>query len=78
MGFLNLRDSCTLLVCVSSPWLNNYSFFYHLKANMWSSWIGGKGNLCHVFCKAKGWFQKSQKKLKQFRRRVKMERKIEN
>jgi hypothetical protein len=43
-----------------------------------SSWIGGKGNLCHVFCKAKGWFQKSQKKLKQFRRRVKMERKIEN
>jgi hypothetical protein len=28
---------------------------------MWSSWIGKKEyNSCHVYCKAKGWFQKSQ------------------
>jgi hypothetical protein len=43
MRFLNLRHSDTLLVCVSSPWLNNYSFCsYHLKANMWSSRIDKK------------------------------------
>jgi hypothetical protein len=43
MRILNHRHSSTLLVCVFSPWLNNYSFSsYHLKANMWSSWIGKK------------------------------------
>jgi hypothetical protein len=43
MIFLKLRHPSTLLVCVSSPWLNNYSFSsYHLKANMWNSWIGKK------------------------------------
>jgi hypothetical protein len=35
-------------------------------------------NLCHVYCKAKGWFQKSQDFFKQFRKKVKMERKREN
>jgi uncharacterized protein (UPF0335 family) len=36
-------------------------------------------NLCHVYCKAKVWFQKSQGFFsKQFRRRVKMEKKREN
>jgi hypothetical protein len=43
MAFLNLRHLATLLVCVSSPWLNNYSFpSYHLKVDMWSSGIGKK------------------------------------
>jgi hypothetical protein len=43
MRFLNLRHLSTLLVCVSSPWLNNYSFSsYHLKADMWRSGIGKK------------------------------------
>jgi hypothetical protein len=37
-------------VCVSSPWLNNYSFSsYHLKANMWGSWIGEK-NTTYGMC----------------------------
>jgi hypothetical protein len=41
MIFLNLSHSDTLLECVSSPWLNNYSFSsYYLKADMWSSGIG--------------------------------------
>jgi hypothetical protein len=36
-------------------------------------------NLCHVYCKAKGWFQKAPRKIsKQFRRKVKMEKKREN
>jgi hypothetical protein len=35
-------------------------------------------NFCHVYCKAKRWFQKSQEFFSiQFRRRVKMERKRE-
>jgi hypothetical protein len=53
MRFLNLRHSGSLLVCVFSPWLNNYSFSsYHLKANMWSSWIGKK-NATYVMYIAK-------------------------
>jgi hypothetical protein len=41
MRFLNLRHSDTLLVCVSSPWVNNYYFSsYHLKADMWGFGIG--------------------------------------
>jgi hypothetical protein len=36
-------------------------------------------NLCHVYCKAKGWFQKESRFFsKHFRRRVKMEKKREN
>jgi hypothetical protein len=43
MRFLILSYSNTTLVCVSSPWLNNYSFSsYHLKADMWSSGAGKK------------------------------------
>jgi hypothetical protein len=53
MRFINLRHSGSLLVCVFSPWLNNYSFSsYHLKANMWSSWIGKK-NATYVMYIAK-------------------------
>ncbi len=34
----------TILVCVSSPSINNYSFSsYHVKDNMWSSWVKRKG-----------------------------------
>jgi hypothetical protein len=41
MRFLNLLHPGTLLVCVSTPWLNNYYFSsYHLEADMWSSGIG--------------------------------------
>jgi hypothetical protein len=51
--FLNLRHLGNLLVCVSSPLLNNYSFSpYHLNASMWSSWIGKK-NTTHIMCIAK-------------------------
>jgi hypothetical protein len=51
--FLNLRHSGTLFVCVFSPWLNNSSFSsYHLKDNMWSSWIGKK-NATYVMYIAK-------------------------
>jgi hypothetical protein len=53
---LNILGSSTLgtlLVCISSPWFNNYSFSsYHLKANMWSSWIG-KRDATHVMYIAK-------------------------
>jgi hypothetical protein len=53
MRFLNLRHSYTLLVCVSSPRLNNYSFSsYHIKADMWSLWIG-KNNTTYVMYIAK-------------------------
>jgi hypothetical protein len=53
MRFINLRHEDTLLVCVSSPWLNNYSFSsYHLKPNMWSLWRGKK-NVTYVMYIAK-------------------------
>jgi hypothetical protein len=43
----------TIIMCVSSNQPNNYSFCsYHLKASMWSSWIGKK-NATHVMCIAK-------------------------
>jgi hypothetical protein len=62
--FLNLRHSDTLLVCVSSPWLTNYSFSsYHLKADMWSSGIGKK-NSTYVIYIAK--LRDGPKRLKKF------------
>jgi hypothetical protein len=80
MRFLNLRHSCTILVCVSSPWLNNYSFSsYHLKVDMWSLGIGKKiatyamyiANLRDGSKRVTKFFSN------QFRERVKMEKERE-
>jgi hypothetical protein len=64
MRFLNLRHSGTLLVCVYSPWLNNYYFSsYHLNANMWRSWIGEKNNATNFMYIAK--LRDSSKKIQE-------------
>jgi hypothetical protein len=63
MRSLNLRHSDTLLVCVSSPWLNNYSFSSdQLKGDMWSSGIGK--NVTYVMYIAK--LRNGSKRVKKF------------
>jgi hypothetical protein len=77
MRFIKLSHSDTLLVCVSSPWVNNYSFsIYHLKADMWSSGIGKKIPTYAMYIARLSDGSKRVTKLfsNQFRERVKMER----
>jgi hypothetical protein len=65
--FLNLRHLDSILVCVFSPWLNNYSFSsYDLKGGMWSSGIGKNGSK-----RVNNFFQNNLEK------RIKMERERE-
>jgi hypothetical protein len=61
LWFLNIRHSDTLLVCGSSPQLNQCSFSSHpLKAKYVELMGKEKGyNSSHVYCQAKGWSKKS-------------------
>jgi hypothetical protein len=79
--FLNLSHSGILLVCISSPWLNNYSFSsYHLKANMCSSEIGKNATYVMYIAKLRDGSKKHQEKFQnnleerlRWKRREKME-----
>jgi hypothetical protein len=61
LWFLNIRHSGTILVCGSSPWLNNCSFSSYPLYSDYVELMGKeKGyNSSHVYCQAKRWFKKS-------------------
>jgi hypothetical protein len=62
----------TLLVSVSSPQLNLYSFFFLSSKGYYVELMDREKecNSCHVYCNTKGWFQKCHEIFKMILKRV--------